>query len=145
MACGNINNPIPAARDKSKSHSVSSDQPAPTEDTVGFDWLAQQNGGQFDPVLFGDWREPQDAVLSQDFGSFFNDAFPLPDLGSPSHNLSEVATQPPKKDLIAQIDSKLEEEVVPGEDKSQMLSCTKIWYVFLRFERIFLPFLHLSY
>jgi AP-1-like factor len=56
-----------------------------------------------------------------------------------------VATQPPKKDLIAQIDSKLEEEVVPGEDKSQMLSCTKIWYVFLRFERIFLPFLHLSY
>lgn len=134
MACGSINNPIPAAQEqKTKSNSVSSsDQPAPApaEDTVGFDWLAQQNGGQFDPVLFGDWREPQDAVLSQDFGSFFNDAFPLPDLGSPSHNLSEVAsTQPPKKDLIAQIDSKLDEEVVPGEDKSQMLTCTKIWYV----------------
>jgi AP-1-like factor len=130
MACGNINNPVPAARDKTKSHSVSSDQPASTEDPVGLDWLAQQNGGQFDPVLFGDWREPQDAVLSQDFGSFFNDAFPLPDLGSPSHNLTEVATQqPPKKNLIAQIDSRLEEEVVPGEDKSQMLSCTKIWYV----------------
>jgi AP-1-like factor len=134
MACGNINNPVPAARDKSKSHSVSSDQPASVEDPVAFDWLAQQNGGQFDPVLFGDWREPQDAVLSQDFGSFFNDAFPLPDLGSPSHNLSEAATQQhPKKDLIAQIDSRLDEEVVPGEDKSQMLSCTKIWYVFLRF------------
>lgn len=134
MACGDINNPIPAARDqKAKSNSVSSDQPAPApaEDTVGFDWLAHQNGGQFDPVLFGDWREPQDAVLSQDFGSFFNDAFPLPDLGSPSHNLTEVATtQPSKKDLVAQIDSRLEgEEVVPGEDKSQMLSCTKIWYV----------------
>ncbi|KAJ5666639.1 AP-1-like transcription factor napA [Penicillium macrosclerotiorum] len=131
MACGNINNPIPAARDQnSKPQSVSSDQPvsSSTEDPVGFDWLAQQNGGQFDPVLFGDWREPQDAVLSQDFGSFFNDAFPLPDLGSPSHNLSEAAVQQaPKKDLIAQIDSKLEEEVVPGEDKSQMLSCTKIW------------------
>jgi AP-1-like factor len=133
MACGNINNPIPAARDKTKSLSVSSDQPATTEDPVGLDWLAQQNGGQFDPVLFGDWREPQDAVLSQDFGSFFNDAFPLPDLGSPSHNLTQVATpQAPKKDLIAQIDSRLEEEVVPGEDKSQMLSCTKIWYVILR-------------
>lgn len=134
MACGNINNPIPAARDqKAKSNSISSNQPAPTstDDSMGFDWLAQQNGGQFDPVLFGDWREPQDAVLSQDFGSFFNDAFPLPDLGSPSHNLTEVATtQGPKRDLIAQIDSKLDEdEVVPGEDKAQMLSCTKIWYV----------------
>ena len=139
MACGNIKNPIPAVRDgKSKSQSVSSNQPTPTDNTVGeeipdlgIDWLAHQNGGQFDPVLFGDWREPQDAVLSQDFGSFFNDAFPLPDLGSPSHNLSEVATDAqPKKSLIAQIDSKLEEdEVVPGEDQSQMLSCTKIWYV----------------
>ena len=138
MACGNINNPIPAARDESKPKSVSSDQSetAPAQDQVAFDWLAHQNGGQFDPVLFGDWREPQDAVLSQDFGSFFNDAFPLPDLGSPSHNITEVSTQPnqqpPKKDLIAQIDSKLEEEVVPGEDKTQMLTCTKIWYV-LRF------------
>lgn len=136
MACGNINNPVPAAQDKKpKSNSVSSDQPAPppAEDTAGFDWLAQQNGGQFDPVLFGDWREPQDAVLSQDFGSFFNDAFPLPDLGSPSHNLTEAASsQPPKKDMMAQIDSKLEdEEVVPGEDKSQMLTCTKIWYASL--------------
>lgn len=140
MACGDINNPIPAAQDqKTKSNSVSSGgQPAPApasvDDTVGFDWLAQQNGGQFDPVLFGDWREPQDAVLSQDFGSFFNDAFPLPDLGSPSHNLSELAsTQPPKRDLMAQIDSKLDEEVVPSEDKSQMLTCTKIWYVPLSF------------
>jgi len=134
MACGNIRNPIPAARDhRAKSNTVSSDQPAPisTDDSMGFDWLAQQNGGQFDPVLFGDWREPQDAVLSQDFGTFFNDAFPLPDLGSPSHNLTEVAiTQAPKKDLMAQIDSKLDDdEVVPGEDKAQMLSCTKIWYV----------------
>lgn len=134
MACGNIRNPVPAARDqKAKSNSISSQQPAPTstDDSMGFDWLAQQNGGQFDPVLFGDWREPQDAVLSQDFGSFFNDAFPLPDLGSPSHNLTEAATnQAPKKDLLAQIDSRLDEdEVVPGEDKAQMLSCTKIWYV----------------
>ena len=142
MACGNIRNPIPAVRDnsRSKSQSVSSGQPTPIDGPaegedppdLGIDWLAHQNGGQFDPVLFGDWREPQDAVLSQDFGSFFNEAFPLPDLGSPSHNLSEVATDAtqPKKSLLAQIDSRLEEdEVVPGEDQSQMLSCTKIWYV----------------
>lgn len=141
MACGNINNPIPALRDsKGKSHSFSSNRtPAETtgqaDDTqdLGIDWMAHQNGGQFDPVLFGDWREPQDAVLSQDFGSFFNDAFPLPDLGSPSHNLSEIATDSaPKKNLINQIDSRQEDdEVVPGEDKSQMLSCTKIWFVHL--------------
>ncbi|KAJ5973112.1 bZIP transcription factor bZIP-1 [Penicillium vulpinum] len=138
MACGNVRNPIPAARDnRSKSRSVSSSQPTPIDglaqgddsQDLGIDWLAHQNGGQFDPVLFGDWREPQDAVLAQDFGSFFNEAFPLPDLGSPSHNLSEVSTDAaPKKNLVAQVDSKLEEdEVVPGEDQSQMLSCTKIW------------------
>ncbi|KAJ5253606.1 hypothetical protein N7524_010786 [Penicillium chrysogenum] len=135
MACGNIRNPIPAVR--STSQSVSSGQPTPVDgpaegvdsQDLGIDWLAHQNGGQFDPVLFGDWREPQEAVLSQDFGSFFNEAFPLPDLGSPSHNLSEVATDAaPKKNLVGQIDNKLEEdEVVPGEDQSQMLSCTKIW------------------
>ncbi|KAJ5831646.1 uncharacterized protein N7525_009899 [Penicillium rubens] len=135
MACGNIRNPIPAVR--STSQSVSSGQPTPVDgpaegvdsQDLGIDWLAHQNGGQFDPVLFGDWREPQEAVLSQDFGSFFNEAFPLPDLGSPSHNLSEVATDAaPKKNLVGHIDNKLEEdEVVPGEDQSQMLSCTKIW------------------
>ncbi|KAJ5554749.1 bZIP transcription factor bZIP-1 [Penicillium sp. DV-2018c] len=139
MACGNIINPVPAVRDgKSKSHSISSSQPTPIDNQaegdgsndLGIDWMVNQNGGQFDPVLFGDWREPQDAVLSQDFGSFFNEAFPLPDLGSPSHNLSEVAsdTIPPKKSLVAQIDSRLDDdEVVPGEDQTQMLSCTKIW------------------
>ncbi|KAJ5281757.1 hypothetical protein N7478_007129 [Penicillium angulare] len=144
MACGNINNPIPAVRDQqatpngAKSNGVTPngasnpqhiDQQDSNDDPFGLEWLTQQNGGQFDPVLFGDWREPQDAVLSQDFGTFFNDAFPLPDLGSPSHNLSQAApqAQQPKKDLISQIDSRLEEEMVPGEDKAQMLSCTKIW------------------
>lgn len=152
MACGNVNNPIPAVQHKATNETNDSQnqhqpqpQPQPqVDDPFGFDWLSQQNGGQFDPVLFGDWREPQDAVLSQDFGSFFNDAFPLPDLGSPSHNLSEVAAppqqqQPPKKPTqVGSLDHKLfDEEVVPGEDKTQMLSCTKIWYVFLaRFARV---------
>ncbi|KAA8644550.1 hypothetical protein EYZ11_012798 [Aspergillus tanneri] len=137
MACGNIKNPVPAVRHSSESVSNTPGQTTnpegqtdPSDFALGLDILAQQNGGQFDPVLFGDWREPQDAILSQDFGTFFDDAFPLPDLGSPSHNLSEVTNQqqPPKKDLVATIDQKLDEdEVVPGEDKSQMLSCTKIW------------------
>ncbi|EAW06606.1 putative bZIP transcription factor AP-1/Yap1 [Aspergillus clavatus NRRL 1] len=131
MACGNINNPIPAVKHNSESATNTPAHANPTDQLLGLDLLAQQNGGQFDPVLFGDWREPQDAILSQDFGTFFDDAFPLPDLGSPSHNLTEVVKQPapPKKDLIAEIDSRLEEddEVVPGEDKSQMLTCSKIW------------------
>ncbi|RAH64294.1 putative bZIP transcription factor AP-1/Yap1 [Aspergillus aculeatinus CBS 121060] len=140
MACGNIKNPIPAVRHSSVSVTNTPSQPeqgsAETAPEPALEILAQQNGGQFDPVLFGDWREPQDAILSQDFGTFFDDAFPLPDLGSPSHNFSELAgqqqqqqqQQQPKRSLIDEIDSKLDEdEVVPGEDKTQMMSCTKIW------------------
>lgn len=50
----------------------------------GIDWLAAQNGGQFDPLLFGDYRESQDAIIGDgDFNNgFFNDAFPY-DFGSP--------------------------------------------------------------
>lgn len=107
-------------------------QPSKDQQPLGLDWLSQQNGGQFDPVLFGDYRDPQEAILSQDFGNFFNDAFPLPDLGSPFHNFPDVTSPPalgPKKDLISDIDNKLDDddEVVPGEDKSQMMTCTKIW------------------
>src|SRR5687768_4223328 len=43
-------------------------------DNTNFDWLAQQNGGQFDPQLFGDYREPQNNVLANpSFDDFFND------------------------------------------------------------------------
>ncbi|KAI2452469.1 DNA-binding transcription factor yap1 [Ophidiomyces ophidiicola] len=93
------------------------------DNSLGIDWLVQQNNGQFDPVLFNDYREPQDAVLSQDFGSFFNDAFPLQDVGSSFPNFDLGANHTPKADLISQIDRTLDadEEVVPGEDRSQML------------------------
>ena len=101
-------------------------------DSNGFNWLAQQNGGGFDPVLFGDYRESQAAVVSQDFGTFFNDAFPLPDLGSPQHNFNEVAPSPaPKTDLIKQVDDAQQgdEESVPGNDRGKLMACGKIWYV----------------
>lgn len=134
LACGNIKNPIPALRSQSEdvTNTPNESQGQPDNsgpDDSGLDFMAQQNGGQFDPVLFGDWREPQDAVLSQDFGTFFDDAFPLPDLGSPSHNFNEV-TDPlaQKKSSTAEIEN-LDDEVVPGEDQSKMLSCNKIWYV----------------
>ncbi|KAI5306126.1 DNA-binding transcription factor yap1 [Ascosphaera pollenicola] len=38
-----------------------------------FDWFVQQNHGAFDPALFGDYRDPQDAYLSHDLDSFLND------------------------------------------------------------------------
>ncbi|KAJ0416997.1 transcription factor PAP1-domain-containing protein [Aspergillus carlsbadensis] len=135
MACGNINNPVPAVRHRSES---ATDTPNPEANTntfetpdnfPGLDFFAQQNGNAFDPTLFGDWRESQNAILSQEFNTFFDDAFPLPDLGSPSHNLTEAGAhaQQPKKSILDEIDSRMDEEVVPGEDKAQMLSCNKIW------------------
>jgi len=101
----------------------------PAFDINGIDWFAQQNGNQFDPQLFGDYREPQENILSGDgfTDSFFADAFAVPDFNS-SFN---VAPSPvaPKKDLVTQIDEHQndDDEVVPGEDPSQMLSCNTIW------------------
>ncbi|WEW58685.1 DNA-binding transcription factor yap1 [Emydomyces testavorans] len=132
-ACGCAEDPVPVALSRLKENLLSSNQQTSpesnNENSLGLDWLVQQNGGQFDPVLFNDYREPQDAVLSQEFGSFFNDAFPFPDLGNSFPNVDHGTSPVPKPDLISQIDRSLDadEEVVPGEDRSQMLSCTKIW------------------
>ena len=135
-ACGDATNPIPRMMSESNCSCGSTGSAiTPGYDPNGFNWLAQQNGGGFDPVLFGEYREPQNAVVSQDFGAFFNDAFPLPDLGSPLHNFNEVAPSPaPRSDLIGQVEDTQQgkEEVVPGEDRGKLMSCNKIWYV-LRF------------
>jgi AP-1-like transcription factor len=94
-----------------------------------FNWFAQQNGGGFDPVLFGDYRESQDAVASQDFGAFFNDAFPLPELGSPEHNFDGGTPSTVKPDLTTQVEAVLDgkQECTPCEDASKMVPCNKIW------------------
>ncbi|KAI9834067.1 MAG: hypothetical protein M1819_003352 [Sarea resinae] len=131
MACGNPNNPVPRAMSQSApsipTFPATTPTPAATADVNGLDWMVQQNGGQFDPVLFGDYREPQDAINSNDFGDFFNEAFPLPSLGSPLNphdGLDPVAHHEPP----AGINEDDDEEVVPGEDPSHMLSCNKIWH-----------------
>ena len=103
--------------------------------TTGSDWnwLVNQNGGNFDPVLFGDYRDPQDAVINQDFGSFFNEAFPLPDLGSPLHNFNEVTSPsavPPKVDLMKQVEAAQNGDEPGGKDgdgQAKLMSCNKIW------------------
>jgi AP-1-like transcription factor len=136
LACGNSTNPVPRATSLSNGRDPLGPTKTPASEINGIDWLAQQNGGQFDPVLFGGYRDPQEAVIGQDFGSFFNDAFPLPDIGSPFNNYNAEITSPlpaPKRDLMKEIEETqdgAEEEVVPGEDRSKMLSCNKIWYVY---------------
>lgn len=131
MACGNPNNPIPRTMSETGGNSGNLDNPA--FDINGIDWFAQQNGNQFDPQLFGDYREPQENILAGEpfSDNFFSEAFALPDFNSP-FNIAP-STVPPKKDLVAQIDEKQneEDEVVPGEDRATMLNCNTIWYVSL--------------
>lgn len=95
--------------------------------------MVQQNGGQFDPMLFGNYRESQDAVLNNDFGGFFDEAFPLPDIGNFGSPLSlgNIASPGPRRDLLKEIENKQNEEPEHVTAvKSNMLSCNKIWLVF---------------
>ncbi|KAG8628725.1 hypothetical protein KVT40_002590 [Elsinoe batatas] len=76
---------VPTTNPGLTHHDLSSSNSLATPSTLnGIDWLASQNGGGFDPVLFGDYRESQDAIVGDgEFNNgFFNDAFPI-DFGSP--------------------------------------------------------------
>jgi len=96
-------------------------------DYNSIDWFAHDNGTNFDPVLFGDYRDPQENLFSTGTldDSFFSDAFRIPDFNSP---LNAAQSPAPKIDLIKQIDDKQNEddEVVPA-DTSKMLTCSNIW------------------
>jgi AP-1-like factor len=107
----------------------------PSAELNGIDWLAQQNGGQFNPDLFGDYRESQDAIATADFGGFFNEAFPLPDLGSPPASYETAAPGAPKAKVPEGMDKKKYDDipVMPREKATpDMLSMSKIWSVRLR-------------
>lgn len=90
------------------------------------DWLTQQNGGQFDPQLFGGYREPQQNIMANpSFDDFFNDAFDAdfftPYNTAPSPNLVK------KSNLIAEIDAKqngVEDEAPSGKNRK----AHEIWY-----------------
>ena len=91
--------------------------------------MAQQNGGAFDPVLFGDYRDPQDNILNNNtFGDFFNDAFPLQDFGTPYYTGEGQAKQGLMKEIEVQKDAS-PSEFVPENDKTQFLACDKLWFV----------------
>jgi AP-1-like factor len=95
-------------------------------DFNGIDWFAQQNGNQFDPQLFGDYREPLDNILSSDLyndgfnDNLFNDMFAVPDFTSPFN--TAPSPTPPKNDK-----QNGNAEVVPDGDSTKMLSCNTIW------------------
>jgi AP-1-like factor len=132
MACGNPRNPVPRAMSQSDISPPAVSLPkTPAADVNGIDFFANQNGGQFDPALFGDYRDSQAAIVGDgDFtGGFFNDAFPLADFGSPFHFGDTPAVQ--KSNPLEEIERLQdgEDEVVPGEDVTQMLNCHKIWFV----------------
>ncbi|KAL2197814.1 transcription factor PAP1-domain-containing protein [Corynascus similis CBS 632.67] len=87
-------------------------------------WLPQ-NDFQFDPQIFGDYRDPQESVLSQGFDdSFFNDALDV-DFLTP-YNLPVPSPAPPKKDLIAQIDAAKDNDE-PASKGNQPLKCDEVW------------------
>ncbi|KAJ4259778.1 DNA-binding transcription factor yap1 [Fusarium torreyae] len=100
--------------------------------STNFDWLAQQNGGQFDPQLFGDYREPQDNVLANpSFDDFFNDAldgdFFTPYNMAPTSPNSKMNAQHKKApNLIDQIDA--QKDSCDDEPlKKQNMNCNQLW------------------
>ncbi|KAI9790986.1 MAG: DNA-binding transcription factor yap1 [Peltula sp. TS41687] len=102
-----------------------------TKAVSGIDWLVQQNGGQFDPVLFGDYRESQDAITSGDYG-FFNDAFPLYDFSPfPVNNNTATTQQQPGKSIVEQTEERQDAEVepVPAENTLDRVevNCNRLW------------------
>jgi AP-1-like factor len=132
-ACDKTANPFPPiSKESNNALAPSNFVHSPAADVNGFNWMAQQNDGQFDPVLFGDYRDPQDNVLSNNtFGDFFNDAFPLQDFGSP-YNTGEFTSPQPKRDLMQEIEVVKNggpEEVVPKEQNKKMIGCDKLWFV----------------
>jgi AP-1-like factor len=136
MACGNPRNPVPRTLSKSDDKptpTVLNAAKSPTPQLNGIDYFANQNGGQFDPTLFGEYRDTQNAIIGDgDFtGGFFNDAFLNTGYGSgsPFHFGDTPAVQKPNPlEEIERIQDG-EDEVVPGDDINSMLNCHKIWSV----------------
>ncbi|KAI0408489.1 PAP1-domain-containing protein [Xylaria palmicola] len=98
-------------------------------DFTSFDWLSQQNGGQFDPQLFGEYREPQGSILANSTfdDSFFNDAIDV-DFLAPFNAPTVSSPKPVKKDICAEIDARKEfEDTIVTSDNGKLLTCNNIW------------------
>jgi len=113
-----MSNPIPKAASELKIE-------------PSFSWLADQNGGSFDPVLFNDYRDPVTQINDSIDMSFFEDAFPTSTLDFNLGDVSDLNPNTIKKPLVPELnDGDDDDEVVPAEDPKTMLSCNTIWYAY---------------
>lgn len=104
---------------------------SPMHDVNGIDWMAQQNGGQFDPVLFGDYRDPHESILSSFDPDFFNDAFDDRDFSTPFYT-GEPTSPAARRDLMKEIEVQQNgavDETAPSNKPKIFLGCDKIWLV----------------
>ncbi|KAK4166485.1 transcription factor PAP1-domain-containing protein [Cladorrhinum sp. PSN259] len=92
--------------------------------SLDLSWLPQTDF-QFDPQLFGDYREPQENVLSQGLDdSFFNDALNV-DFITPYNLPITTDASKTKPDILERIDAaKCEDSMSPS---GNLLTCNKIW------------------
>ncbi|KAL8676009.1 MAG: hypothetical protein Q9186_007427 [Xanthomendoza sp. 1 TL-2023] len=130
-ACGNNIDTVPRGVSQADNGSVLplTMMGTSSTDINGIDWMARQNGGQFDPVLFGDYRETQDEFLNNDF---FSEAFLNQDFSTPFNMPEENAPGEPKKDLMQQVEEEKEggHDVVFPAGPKHYLTCEKIWLAF---------------
>lgn len=113
-------------------HSLGAIAKSLASDFNGIDWMAQQNGGLFDPELFGDYRDPQDNILNGEFGGFFSDAFPVQDFTSPFYTGDIATPAASKRDLMHEVEKQRngnDDEVPLSEQRKRILNCTELWYV----------------
>jgi AP-1-like factor len=133
MAFGNNESLIaPLISQSNETLAISTAAKSPGSEIPSFDWLAVQNGGAFDPVLFADYRDPQDSIMNGGFGDFFNDAFPSLDSVTSPANTSSETHLPRKRDLLQEIETQAEKEpdLAPTGGPKQFLTCNMLWYVF---------------
>ena len=126
LAFDNISNTIPRSTPYPTPTSMAK---APGPDVNGIDWLAQQNGGAFNPELFDNYREPQDAIAGGDLSGFFDEAaFAMPDFSSP-FNFGNDSPQTPEKEFFQDMGRKSSaaESLPKSPDRSKMLNCNSIW------------------
>ena len=105
--------------------SDASSSAANTNTTNNFDWFVQENNGAFDPVLFGNYRDPQDNILSSLSDDFFTDALPAQDFTAPYNTGYQVPPEP-KVDLMKEVEAKQDDDVVP--DEAKYMQCPDLWY-----------------
>lgn len=99
-------------------------------DFTNLNWITDLNGVQFDPQLFGDYREPQSNIMANttfDDG-FFNEAFDV-DFTTPFNAPPTLTSpKPAKKDICAEIDARKEtEDTIVTTANGKLLTANNIW------------------